>query len=88
MNVEFSRNFEKQVDRIRDSKLKEEIAEIVRLVMKAERMEQIPNVKKLKGFKSAYRIRSGDYRIGIVLQNNTIHFMAFASRKDIYRIFP
>jgi len=52
MNVEFSKNFEKQIDRIRDTKLKEEIAGIVRLVMKLERLDQIPNVKKLKGFKS------------------------------------
>jgi hypothetical protein len=54
MNVEFSKNFEKQIDRIRDAKLKEEIAGIVRLVIKLERLDQIPNVKKLKGFKSAY----------------------------------
>jgi mRNA interferase RelE/StbE len=88
MNVEFSKNFEKQINHIRDSKLKDEIAGIVRLVMKAESLGQIPNIKKLKGFKSAYRIRSGEYRIGIIIQSNTIYFMAFANRKDIYRIFP
>jgi len=88
MNVEFSKNFEKQIDHIRDSKLKNEIAGIVRLVIKAESLEQIPNIKKLKGFKSAYRIRSGDYRIGIIFQAGTVYFMAFANRKEIYRIFP
>lgn len=88
MNVEFSRNFEKQVDHIRDPKLRNQIADIVKLVEDARSFQQIPNVKKLKGFKSAYRIRSGDYRVGIIFQNNTVYFMAFASRKDIYRIFP
>jgi mRNA interferase RelE/StbE len=88
MNVEFSKNFEKQIDRISDSKLKDEIANIVRLVINTESINQIPNMKKLKGFKSAYRIRSGDYRIGIIYQKGTVYFMAFANRKDIYKIFP
>jgi mRNA interferase RelE/StbE len=88
MNVEFSKNFEKQIDRISDSKLKDEIANIVRLVINTESINQIPNMKKLKGFKSAYRIRSGDYRIGIIYQKGTVYFMAFANRKDMYKIFP
>jgi mRNA interferase RelE/StbE len=56
--------------------------------MGTESIMQIPNIKKLKGFKSAYRIRMGDYRIGIIFQHRTVYFMAFANRKDIYRIFP
>jgi hypothetical protein len=36
MNIEFSKNFEKQINHVRDSKLKDEIAAIVRLVMGAE----------------------------------------------------
>ncbi len=56
--------------------------------MSASSLEQIPSIKKLKGFKTAYRIRSGNYRIGIALQNEKVIFVAFAHRKDIYRIFP
>jgi len=41
MNVEFSKNFEKQIDRISDSKLKDEIANIVRLVINTESINQI-----------------------------------------------
>ncbi|MGP8214393.1 MAG: type II toxin-antitoxin system RelE family toxin [Bacteroidia bacterium] len=88
MKVEFTRNFEKQLDHLRDKSLKDEIARIVLLVINSKSLEHIPNLKKLKGFKSAYRIRTGNYRIGIVFQNGTVYFMAFAHRKDIYRIFP
>ncbi len=88
MNVGFTRNFEKQIDGIRDSKLRVEVSQIVRAIMSASSLEQIPNIKKLKGFKTAYRIRSGNYRIGIALQNEKVIFVAFAHRKDIYRIFP
>ena len=88
MNTEFSKLFNKQIDFIRDQKLKNEIADIVKLVMNAKSLQDIPNLKKLKGYKTAYRIRKGNYRIGFVFQNNTVYFLAFANRKDIYKIFP
>ncbi|HLG35713.1 MAG TPA: type II toxin-antitoxin system RelE/ParE family toxin [Bacteroidia bacterium] len=88
MNIEFTGKFEKQIDQIRDKKLKSEIANIVRAVIAAQTLARVPNLKKLKGYKTAYRIRTGNYRIGIIIQNNVILFAAFADRKDIYKIFP
>ena len=88
MNIEFTGKFEKQIDQIRDKKLKSEIANIVRAVIAAQTLARVPNLKKLKGYKTAYRIRTGNYRIGIIIQNNVILFAAFADRKDIYNIFP
>jgi len=88
MNIEFTKAFEKQIDLILDKKLKNEIAQVVRSVMDAKALHDIPNIKKMKGHKTAYRIRTGSYRIGIVFQNNTVYFLAFAHRKDIYNIFP
>ena len=42
----------------------------------------------MKGFKNFYRIRVGDYRIGISLERGVVTFLAFAHRKDIYKKFP
>ncbi|HKJ43589.1 MAG TPA: hypothetical protein VKA27_15945 [Sunxiuqinia sp.] len=42
----------------------------------------------MTGYQSAYRMRSGDYRIGIIIENNIVTFVAFAHRKEIYRKFP
>ena len=88
MKVEFTRKFESQIDRLRDENLKLEIANVVRAVMEAKTLGDIPNIKKLTGFKTAFRIRTGNYRIGILYQNNTAYFAAFAHRKDIYKQFP
>ena len=88
MRVEFTRKFEAQVDRLRDEKLKLEIANVVRSVMVAKALHEIPNIKKLSGFKTAFRIRTGNYRIGILYQNDIVYFAAFAHRKDIYKKFP
>ncbi len=89
MKTEFTRAFEKQVDQINNAKLKTEIANAVRSVIAAKSLHEIANIKKLKGAKAAYRIRTGNYspaRAGF--QNNTVYFMVFAHRKDIYRNFP
>jgi mRNA interferase RelE/StbE len=51
-------------------------------------LKDIINLKKLSGYKSAFRIRIGDYRIGVIIENDTVIFVAFAHRKDIYHRFP
>lgn len=88
MKLEFTRKFEDQVDRLRDEKLKLEIANAVRSVITANALHDIPHLKKLSGFKTAFRIRTGNYRIGILYQDGTVYFVAFAHRKDIYKQFP
>lgn len=45
-------------------------------------------IKPIKGFKSYYRIRIKDYRLGFKKENHSIIFMRVKYRKDIYRYFP
>ncbi|MDP5139883.1 MAG: type II toxin-antitoxin system RelE/ParE family toxin [Spirosomaceae bacterium] len=42
----------------------------------------------MKGFKSFYRIRVGHYRVGCIVEGNSIEFMRISHRKEIYAIFP
>ena len=44
----------------------------------------------MKGYPDKYKIRVGDYRIGITLdkQTKTLICQRIAHRKDIYKIFP
>ncbi len=49
---------------------------------------EIPNLKKMKGYKNAYRIRFGEYRIGLLFENNNIKLSRVMNRKEIYRYFP
>lgn len=53
-----------------------------------ESLNQIAHLKKIKGTNNTYRIRLGDYRIGIILDQDTIIFERVLHRKDIYRNFP
>jgi mRNA interferase RelE/StbE len=43
----------------------------------------------MEGFKNYYRIRMGDYRVGIELENSTtIRIIIVEHRKNIYKVFP
>jgi mRNA interferase RelE/StbE len=45
-------------------------------------------IEKLKGFEAYYRIRFGDYRVGLKLEGDTLVFERALHRRDIYRVFP
>ena len=51
-------------------------------------INQIPKFEKLKGFKIYYRIRSGDYRIGLKYEFSKITIIRVLHRKEIYKYFP
>ncbi|KOR36017.1 MULTISPECIES: type II toxin-antitoxin system RelE family toxin [Planktothricoides] len=53
-----------------------------------QKFEEIGNLKRLKGDDNAYRIRIGDYRLGIFFDGETVIFARVLHRKDIYRYFP
>lgn len=50
--------------------------------------EEIKNLKKLNVAEDAYRIRLGDYRIGLIFDDEVVTFVRVLHRKDIYRYFP
>ncbi len=47
-------------------------------------------LERMRGYPDKYKIRLGDYRIGITIdkKNNLIICQRIAHLKDIYRIFP
>ncbi|HEX7585362.1 MAG TPA: type II toxin-antitoxin system RelE/ParE family toxin [Prolixibacteraceae bacterium] len=49
---------------------------------------QIPNFRKLKGYRNYYKIRFGDYRVGLKLEDDTLYFERILHRKDIYKFYP
>ncbi|WP_228041137.1 type II toxin-antitoxin system RelE/ParE family toxin [Nodosilinea sp. LEGE 07088] len=48
----------------------------------------MPNVKALVGTTNRYRIRVGDYRIGVELNGETLEIMRVLHRREFYRYFP
>jgi mRNA interferase RelE/StbE len=51
-------------------------------------LSAIYNLKKLQGYQLYYRIKVGDYRIGLKFENQLLTFERVLHRKDIYNLFP
>ena len=88
MKTEFLKQFFKDIDKVTLQSTLDEIDSSIKNVEDAVSWRDIKNIKKLTGYKNVFRIKVGDYRIGIFIENNIVEFARFVHRKDIYRVFP
>lgn len=51
-------------------------------------IENAGNIEKMTGYKNHYKARFGEYRIGILKNENTIEIKRVLNRKEIYKFFP
>ena len=88
MQYLINKKFEKSFKKLTDKHVIKDIAETIENIEQAKNITDIKDCKKLKGYKTAFRIKIGDYRIGIVYTDNTIFIIDLDHRKDIYKNFP
>lgn len=89
MNIEFDKSFYKSLDKINDKTILKKLPKIFEAIEQAEKIKDISNIKKISGYSNYYKVKSGNYRIGIELfHENTIRFIIISHRKDIYNKFP
>lgn len=88
MNIQVNRVFLKELAKL---PLRERL-KVEKLLFKEvesyKSLAQIPNLKKLKGYRNFYKIRFGDYRAGLKFENNTLYFERILHRKEIYKFYP
>ncbi|MEY2830762.1 MAG: hypothetical protein RLZZ574_20 [Cyanobacteriota bacterium] len=58
--------------------------------LKSDNPFELGYLKKMKGHKDKYKIRVGDYRVGLTMdkKNQTMICQRVAHRREIYQIFP
>lgn len=88
MKVEYRESFLKDIQRIKDRSLLQRIREAIAAVESAATVQSVPGIKKLKGGSNYFRLRIGDFRIGIVQQGEVLVFVRALNRREIYRYFP
>jgi mRNA interferase RelE/StbE len=88
MEAEFLEQFSKDLDSIHLKSVKNGLAKLIVRIELAQSLNEIPQTKKLKGHKSAFRVRIADYRVGVFKEGNKIIFARIVHRKDIYTVFP
>ena len=88
MNVQFRDSFSKDLRNIKNKDLLDRIREAIEHIENTQNPHDITNLKKLKGGSNYYRIRVGEFRIGLTIENDTVAFVRCLNRKEIYRYFP
>ncbi len=88
MIVKIDKSFEKDTDKIKDKNLLWDIADCIEKIANADNINSLKNTKKLRGAHNFYRIRIGDYRIGLEVKDKTVELIRILHRKDIYKYFP
>lgn len=89
MKLRVDKSFNRDVDKIGDKKVLQRLQAVISEMEGANKISDIPNIKKMEGHGSFYRVKIGDYRLGMELTpENEILLIRFLHRKEVYRYFP
>ncbi len=88
MRVVFRDSFAKDLKAVKVKGHLKKVQEVIESVEKADSFTEVSNLKKLKGGGNYFRVRIGDYRVGLALEDESVVFVRFLNRKDIYNQFP
>jgi len=88
MKTEFLKQFLRDADKLTIQSVRNEVIKAIKNVEESASPAGIKGLKKLSGYKNAFRIKIGDYRIGVIIEKNNVEFVRVVHRKDIYKVFP
>ena len=89
MKLLYGKRFSKDLDAIRhEAKVKKHLLELIEKIKETDSLANLKGVRKIEGYQNYFRIKVGDYRLGIKLTKKRIELIRFLHRKEIYRRFP
>jgi len=89
LEIVYTKTFLKDLAKVAPTKRRQQIEHFVfEDLQHLTSIETAGKIEKMTGFKNHYKVRFGDFRIGIVKKNNTIEVQRVLNRKEIYKFFP
>ena len=89
MDLEYRASFVRDLGRIRNADGRRRIKRVIEDLEAAATIAEIPGAARIKSPSGRfYRIRVGDYRMGLALDADTCILVRCLHRRDIYRLFP
>jgi len=89
LEVRYRKAFLKDIKRLKNQAVYSEIFELAFITLPNIKMlKELSNVKAMIGYSNRYRIRIGNYRIGIELHKDVIEIVRVLHRREFYRYFP
>ncbi len=88
MKVGFRKSFARDLKKVKDQATLDRVRAVIESVEAATDSGAIGDLKKLSGTDHFYRIRVGEYRVGVAIEGHIVEFVRFLRRRDLYRFFP
>ncbi|MEA2735184.1 MAG: mRNA interferase RelE/StbE [Humisphaera sp.] len=88
MKSVFLASFLTDVKKLRNAKVQRAIVAAIVHVEQANALTDVRSLKRLSGHRDYFRIRVGDWRIGLHVAGDTVTFVRCLHRREIYRFFP
>ena len=88
MTVEPSRQFSRDVRGLGSAQIRRRLNQVIQELIGAASITEVSGVRRLRAEGQHYRIRIGDYRLGITVDGETAVLRRFLPRGEIYRYFP
>jgi len=89
MKIEYEKRFLKELFKLQDKQIKEMVEKFVFNELPLfNSLRDAQKIEKMSGYKEYYKVRFGNYRIGIKKENETIIIKTIKHRREIYKFFP
>ena len=88
MKIEVLKSFEKDIEKVRNRALSIKVLATIKSIETCQNLPEIPHLKKMVGYERYYRIKLGEYRIGLKIEKDSVILIRLMDRKDIYKYFP
>jgi len=88
VNVEYRKRFLKELADVPETQRHEIERFVFGELPRFRSILESRKIERLRGYPGFFKIRFGDYRVGLRLENDTVVLERVLHRKDIYRYFP
>ncbi|MGA7878100.1 MAG: type II toxin-antitoxin system RelE/ParE family toxin [Desulfoferrobacter sp.] len=89
MRLRYAKSFEKDIEDVRhNAEIRRRLAAVIQNLKTIGSFRELQGIRKIEGYENYYRLRVGDYRLGIKLVDDVIELIRLLHRKEIYRRFP
>jgi mRNA interferase RelE/StbE len=88
MQILYEKSFYKDIAKFTDKSINYKLLKLIESLKSINNVSEINSLRKMSGYANYYRIRIGDYRLGIKFDNNKITLIRFLHRREIYKYFP
>lgn len=88
MELLYAKRFNKDLDAIRyDKAIRKRLLELIEKIKQANSLADLKDVRKVEGYRDYYRIKLGDYRLGMKLSEGSLELIRFPAKKstDVFR---